>query len=144
MNKNVVLDTSALLAWRDTENGSDIVEAVLDTAIINTVILGELHYKLAEFGDDPAAFEEDIRALGVRVTDFTAAEAALFPLLKERDAAARQKQREAGTPARTTSRLSLGDICCLATAIHYKAEVITGDMYWTEIDLPISVTVYRK
>ncbi|MGH3545680.1 MAG: PIN domain-containing protein [Mycobacteriales bacterium] len=143
MTKKFVLDTSTLLAWRDNEAGTHIIDEVLERSSLNTVNLGELNYKLTEFGDDPQAFVADIRALGVQIVDFTSEDAALFPLLKERDAAARKRQRDTGTPGRKTGRLSLGDICCLATAINQKAEVITGDMYWTEIDIPILIMTYK-
>ncbi len=139
----VVLDASAVLGWRDEEPGSEIVDRVLDHAVVSAVTLGEVQYKVAEFGDDPDAFAEDLQALGVTILPFTAAHARLLPDLKRIDAATRQRLARAGTHPERPRKLSLGDLCCLATALDLGARVITGDRYWIALGLPIRVTDYR-
>lgn len=131
-----VLDASALLAWRDEEPGADIVDGYLSEGILCSVTLGEVQYKVAEFGDDPIAFTEDVQALGVQVVDFTAAHAALLPELKELDLRSRGTRRRG-------PRLSLGDMCCIAVALEMRLPLVTGDRHWSSLDLPVPVINYQ-
>ena len=92
----VVLDASAVLGWRDDEPGSHLVDQVLERGVISAVNLGEVEYKIAEFGDDPAAFTADLAALGVVFLPFTATHSRLLPELKALDLATRRRGRACG------------------------------------------------
>jgi PIN domain nuclease of toxin-antitoxin system len=139
----VVLDASAVLAWRDREPGAlDVVDPLLSSALVCAVNGGEIRYKAAETGDDPDALVADLVALGVEFVPFTDRQARHLPGLRELDRAAREGRR-GGKPG----RLSLADLCCLALAVEIGARVVTGDQHWTRLvahGLAVTVTDYRR
>lgn len=156
MTDLVVLDASAILAWRDEEPGAhEVVDPVLDGALLCAVNGAEVRYKSADSGDDPQALIDDLIALGVEIVPFTDDEARHFPSLRDIDRRAREVEKgSAGTSTkgrggrpRRRSRLSLADLACLSLALEREARVITGDGHWVtlvEHGLDVSVTDYHS
>lgn len=124
----VALDTSAILAVIFDESGTERVVPLLGEAIISAVNVAEVVTKLVErgFGDDAARETID----GFRLT--------IMPFDNE-------TAMKAGLLRRLTisKGLSLGDRACLALAIQEKAQVITADRIWAELDLGIAIEVVR-
>lgn len=123
-----VLDASALLAMLQAEPGAELVEQVLENAVISAVNWSEVVQKAAEAGVDTRGLRRQIEALGLRILPFDAADA-------ERAAALREATRAAG--------LSLGDRACLAVAALCGVPALTADRAWSELDLPVEVEQVR-
>jgi PIN domain nuclease of toxin-antitoxin system len=139
----VVLDASAILTWLAAEPGEDYVDPLLNGGLISAVNLGEVLYKVAEHGSDPAEIAEDLVGYGLRTVPFGAAQAALLPALRTADRATRV-DAPPGRPRRGIRHsLSLADLCCLALACERQATVVTGDRHWLTLDLPVAVVDFR-
>ena len=121
-----VLDASALLAVLHAERGGDVVEALLDAAVMSAVNWFEVVQTAASRGVATDGLAEDVGALGVRIVDFgrEAAEATarLGPLT-----------RGAG--------LSMADRACLALAGALGVAAVTADAAWANIDVGVTVRV---
>jgi ribonuclease VapC len=136
-----LLDASAVLGWLDDDPGADVVDAALPDALISSVNFTEVLYLVAAMGSRPEEIAADLSQLGLVVLPFTAAHAARVPELKALDRTAQEEQRAAGR--RRPKSLSLGDRCCLATALDGGWPVITGDRHWLTIPLGVPVIDYR-
>lgn len=123
-----VLDASAVLAFLQSEPGSDQVEATLPEAVISSVNWAEVVQKSIAAGVDTAGLREDLEALGLTILPFTAEEAEIAARLW-------QQTRQVG--------LSLGDRACLSVGIRLETVVLTADQIWTTLDLPITVHSIR-
>lgn len=123
-----VLDASALLAVLHGERGGDVVEALLDGAVMSAVNWSEVVQKAASRGVATDGLAEDVGALGVRVVDFDR-EAA------EATARLWQLTRAAG--------LSMADRACLALAGALGVAAVTADATWADIDVGVPVRVTR-
>jgi ribonuclease VapC len=135
----VVLDASAVLTWLAAEPGEAYVDPLLEGGLISAVNLGEVLYKVAEHGSDPAEIAEDLAGYGLRTIPFTPSQAALLPTLRATDRLARGESRRRGV----RHSLSLADLCCLALACELGAPVVTGDRHWLSLDLPVPVIDFR-
>src|SRR5262245_24952655 len=98
----VVLDSSALLAWLAGEAGAEQVEQVVGAALISCVNLAEVLTKLADRGVSELEQRRIVKNIGLAVGDFD--EVAAWT-----SAALRASTRTRG--------LSLGDRACLALAL---------------------------
>jgi ribonuclease VapC len=138
----VVLDASAVLAWRDEHPGATrLVDSVLDGALLCAVNAAEVRYKAADTGDDPDELMADLVALGLEIVPFTDAEARHVPALRKID---RSAPRESGVRKRL---LSLADLACLALARERLATAVTGDGRWVtlmEHGLDVAVVDYHS
>lgn len=124
----VVLDTSALLAYLHNEPGADLVEPHLEGAMVSTVNWAEVAQKALERGVAVERLRADIEALGLSLVPFGVVDA---------EAAARLW-------AETRYRgLSLGDRACLALGVVRGLSVLTADRAWRELDLGIPIQVVR-
>jgi PIN domain nuclease of toxin-antitoxin system len=139
----VLLDASAVIEWLVGAAGASFIEPFLDgNARICGVSLGEVLYKAdsVELG-----LQLDVRhgidELGIVVVDLGSRHAERFAELKRADATAHRLRRERQLPHK---RLSLADICCLSVALVENWRVLTGDSYWTELDLSLEVIDYRR
>jgi ribonuclease VapC len=143
LTDQVVLDASAVLAWRDGDaRAVDLVDPVLDGSLLSAVNGAEVRYRAAETGDDPDGLIADLVALGVQLVAFDDAQARHLPELRAIDRAARQTRGRSAT----SGRLSLADLCCLGLAVTRDATVITGDAHWSRLiqhGLPVQVVDYR-
>jgi ribonuclease VapC len=125
-----VLDASGVLAWLFRERGHEAVDKVLPFAALSSVNLAEVLYRAAEEGMSTSTLARDLEALGVQIEPFTADDADWVRHV-------RQLARKAGRP------LSLGDACCLATAIRLGVPVVVSDQAWEALDLPVEVHPFR-
>ena len=123
-----VVDASAMLAFVNNEPGSEAVESVLDNAIISTVNLAEVGAKLVDKGMTVEEARQVRTSLGLQVRDFDES-------LAEESVRLRSVTKSGG--------LSLGDRACLALAVLEKAEVLTTDRIWAELDIGCDIRVIR-
>lgn len=124
----IVLDASALLAFLLREPGHEKIGPRLAGALMSSANLAEVLSKLAERGEDPDFFHQEIRALGVTIEHLTEAQAVDAARLR-RTAIARG--------------LSLGDRLCLALARERKLPALTTDRAWVGPDFGIPVEFAR-
>jgi len=124
---SVVLDSSAVLAVINQEDGADLVRPLLGHAMISAVNVAEVHTKLTEYGDE--TIQKGRALLGLLdVVPFDTAQA-------RRTGELRPSTRAAG--------LSLGDRACLALGIELDAEVYTCEGEWARVDLPCTIRIIR-
>ena len=125
---SVVLDASALLAYLQSEPGSDAVKAVLDEAVISTVNWAEVIQKVRAGKVDTAGLRDDLEALGLELEPFTAAQAEVAGELWERT-------KKLG--------LALGDRACLSLGLEKGSSVFTTDRAWRRLHLGINIKAIR-
>jgi ribonuclease VapC len=131
---SAILDASAMLAYLRDESGADVVaDAVATGAAISTVNLGEVLSRVADRGADPARVTRQMTDRGllngaIAVEPFTTADAIEIARL-------RPLTRDLG--------LSLGDRACLALARRLDAPVLTADLAWSKLDLPLELRQIR-
>ena len=132
MVEQIVMDSSAMIALLEQEEGWEIVEKNLSNAIISSVNLSEviavINRKVAE---DDGAQEEALRLLRnsfCNVIGFEEEQAVIAGLLDK-------ITKKYG--------LSLGDRACLALAKYKNCSVLTGDRVWKELELGIDVRLIR-
>ncbi len=125
---SVVLDASAVLALLHREQGADVVEANLASAMISTVNVAEVGTRLADRGMSDSDIREVVAALGMTVVQFDEESAYA-------SAALRSRTRIRG--------LSLGDRACLALAGHLTLPALTADRIWADVDVGVEVRLIR-
>lgn len=125
---NAVLDASALLAYLQDEAGAGTVEAVLPDSAMSSVNWAEVVQKSVAGGVDASGLREDLEALGLNVSPFTAEEA-------ETTARLWRSTRPYG--------LSLGDRACLSLGLHLDVPVFTTDRAWLKLKLALEVRMAR-
>ena len=125
-----VLDTSALLAWIQGEQGGDYVASLLtQDCKLSAVNLTELVTKLFDNNHTaPQNLGQQLRTLGIEICAFNEAQAISSGML-------RKQTRAKG--------LSLGDRACLSLAMELHAVVLTSDKAWKELNLPIEIVDIR-
>ena len=126
--KKVVLDASAVLVVLNNEAGADVVADYLSEGVISAVNSAEVIGKLAEAGMPGAVAVNALNILSLQVVLF------------DRELAARTG---ALRPLTKHLGLSLGDRACLATAERLELPVVTADLQWKEIKLPITIKQIR-
>jgi len=115
--KPAVLDASAVLAWLHGEPGADVVEPLLDGALLSAVNLSEVLQKAMQHGVvDAVDVTADLSAMGVKIEPFSLADA--MP-------AARWWQQD--------SHLSVGDRSCLALTQRVGGQAVTADTPWRDL-----------
>jgi len=128
---DVVLDSSAVLAYIQSEPGMDTVErlvAASDDAFIAAVNLAEVVTKLVDRGADDPTIRAGLATLHLLAIPFDEELAYETGFL-------RRSTRQAG--------LSLGDRACLALGVQLGAPVLTTDRSWALLGLPVEVRVIR-
>ena len=124
----LVLDSSAVLAWLLQETGHQAVLPLLPRAIINTVNWAEVIQR----GDTLGLFLPEmlprVEAEGLTVTEFSIDEAATAGRL-------RAATRSAG--------LSLGDRACLASALIHSVPAVTADRPWLRVSVGVDIVLIR-
>ena len=125
-----VLDSSAILALLFAEEGSAAVEAMVRRpgSAVSAVNLYEVLGKLADHGC-PAQVAQALSQLPITVVPFDASLAA-------KAAALRPRTRSLG--------LGLGDLACLATALHMNAPAVTADRQWQKLLPDVNVVLIRS
>ena len=120
-----VLDASALLALLQDEPGSEVVEPLIETAVVSSVNWSEVAQKSLERDVDIRGLREDLTGLGLTLAPFTDRDA-------EEAAWLRGRTKDLG--------LSLADRACLALAGRLGTEVLTTDRAWTRVpSIPVRV-----
>ena len=123
-----MLDTSALLAYLQGENGGDKVPVNSGDARISAVNYSETVAVLTRHGANPANVRATLSSLLLDVVSFEAdvAEAAGFMI--------------------TTTNpfgLSLGDRACLAAAQKEGIPAMTADGAWSNLNIGIAIQLIR-
>ena len=122
-----VLDASALLALLQDEPGSEVVEPLLETAVVSSVNWSEVAQKSLARGVEVGGLRDDLTALGLILAPFTTRDAEDTALLRE-------STEDLG--------LSLADRACLALAGRLETEALTTDQAWSGVS-SVSVRVIR-
>lgn len=123
-----VVDASVFLALVRNEVGADIAAARLPGAAMSTVNASEALMRGAEKGFPFDLLHEFLRTQQVRLIAFDEELAVAAALLR---------------PATKRAGLSFADRACIATAVKFKATVVTADRVWAELDLPCKVELIR-
>lgn len=125
---SVVLDSSAILAVLNDEPGADVVESMMDDALVSTVNYAEVVAKLVERGSTTAAAQAALLSVALTTVDFDIALAL----------------RTGGLRAETLRRgLSLGDRACLALAEREGVPALTGDRSWVGSVSSVDIRLIR-
>jgi PIN domain nuclease of toxin-antitoxin system len=119
-----------VLAWLFQEPGVKAVDDALPASALSTVNLSEVLYRAAEEGLDTATMPQDFESLGITLVPFEVADARLV-----------EEVRRVGRTQKIA--LSLGDCCCLATAMRMKLPVVGADRAWRSLRLGINVRLIR-
>lgn len=120
MNKKIsVLDSSAILAVLNSENGAEKVAPLLPDSIVGCINVAEVLTKLVEKNISPEEALEDFLKLGVEIIEFDIEQAAKVAELR---------------PLTKHLGLSLGDRSCLALAILKNAAAVTADKNWANLN----------
>ncbi|MBY0504177.1 MAG: type II toxin-antitoxin system VapC family toxin [Bryobacteraceae bacterium] len=114
-----LLDASAVLAWLQQEQGSEVVDEVIDESAIASINATEVVHKLIHQGATPEQALEILERLAVPVVDFGPAHLR---------SAARLSQIKG---------LSLGDRACLAMADTMGIPAVTADRQWATAGPPV-------
>jgi PIN domain nuclease of toxin-antitoxin system len=123
-----VLDSSAILALFEKEQGWEKVRAALPDGIVSSLTLAEVVTRLTLRGGKPwqvAAAWDDLRLF---VESFDDTRARVAGLLVD-------KTRSLG--------LSLADRACLALARELGLPVITADRSWRKVQIGVEVVLIR-
>jgi ribonuclease VapC len=125
---SAVLDSSAILAVLNDERGADVVEAIMDDALISTVNYAEVVAKLVERGGTSMAAQSALQSMALTTVDFDIA-------LAQRTGVLRGETIRRG--------LSLGDRACLALAEREGVPAMTGDRRWVGAVSSIEIRLIR-
>ena len=126
----LLLDASALLAYLLDEPGADMIDTRLHESAICSVNLGDVATRIAARGGNPRDVLEETLDSGLDVYDFTYT--CSLRLIEINDA-----ERALGIT------LSLGDRCCLATAMAEDLPVLTADREWARFGDVLDVRLIR-
>lgn len=124
----VVLDSSALLAYLQDEPGSEVVDRILNEALISSVNWAEVVQKSVAAGVEVKGMLEELQALGLTVEIFTVEDGELAGLL--------------WTNTKNFG-LSLGDRACLSLGLRMNVSVLTSDRAWNKIGLDLNIILIR-
>ena len=124
----VVLDASAVIALINKEPGADVVDAVLDDAVISAVNLSEVIAVLIDAGFEFDRAQAMVRRIGLPVIAFDETQGLHAGGL-------RAITRAAG--------LSLGDRACLCLAEQRDAAALTADRRWATLGLRPAIRLIR-
>ena len=125
-----VIDSSAVIALLWDEPGSELVSAATDGALMSSVNASEVALRLARDGADPRPTIDDLLELGIDIVDFTFTCGLRLMDLRQWE-------------HRLHLTLSLGDRCCLATAMDLGLPVLTADREWLRFDDIVDVQLIR-
>ena len=124
-----LVDASALLAAIHKERGGDAVREVIDGSVISAVNWSEVLQKLEQADIDREQVETALKALGLKVIEFTGKDASIAAGLWK-------ASRKLG--------LSFADRACLAAGLRMGRKVMTADRIWKTLDIGIEVWVIRE
>ncbi len=125
---NVVIDSSAIIAFLKGEAGSDVARQYISGALVSAVNVAEVASKLAEEGMPDAETRLTVADLGMEIVPFTMDHALQVGSL-------RLQTRAQG--------LSVGDRACLVLAKHQGVPAVTADRRWAELEIGVEVRLIR-
>ena len=114
-----VLDSSAILAVLNAENGAANVAPLLSRSIVSSINVAEVLTKLVERNIRLKDALEDFLKLGLEIIEFDVKQAATVAELR---------------PVTKHLGLSLGDRSCLALAILENVTAVTADKIWSSLN----------
>lgn len=126
-NNKAVLDTSALMALFNDEEGSDTVYMMLPHALISAVNLCEVVSKAAEKGISAALIFEHLKTLELQV--------AAFDL--------EQSQVAANLHFDKGQSYTFSEKACIALAVSLDLPIYTAEKNLAKLDLPVKVHLIR-
>ena len=132
MTDKIVIDTSAVIALINREEGFEVVEKYIGNAVISSVNFSEV---ITVMNRELFKTEEE-RAEGLKLIKNT------FSHIVEFDT---EQAIIAASFDSITKKygLSLGDRACLALAKHQKLPVLTADKIWSDLGLGIKIKLIR-
>lgn len=132
MHNKIVIDTSAVIALINKEEGFEVVEKHLGNAIISSVNFSEVITVV-----NRELFKtENERAEGLKLIKNTLSHIVEFDIEQAITAALLDSITK-------KHGLSLGDRACLALAKNQKLPVLTADKAWKEIEIGVRVQLIR-
>jgi PIN domain nuclease of toxin-antitoxin system len=120
MNKSVVFDSSALLALLQQEKGSDVIQSLLNDAIMSAVNVAETLTALKRIHISPKETLTSIPDMIKIIVPFDLEQA--------------QHVAELYLHGKNKG-LSLGDRACIALGIKLKAPIYTADKIWEQLSI---------
>jgi len=124
----VVLDSSAILAFLQHEPGADKVLALVGRVRASAVNAAEVQTKLIRDGMPPEMARAALLMCVQSIVDFDAA----------------QGELAAGLVLQTRDQgLSLGDRACLALGLATRSPVYTADRAWAQLSVGVDVRLVR-
>lgn len=128
----IIIDSSAIIALLEQEEGYKIVEKNLNNAIISTVNLSEVITVInRKTGENQVAQQEALKLLRntfSHIADFNYEQAEIAASLD-------QITKKYG--------LSFGDRACLALAKYKNLSVLTADKVWRKLDIGVNIKLIR-
>ncbi|NBV06300.1 MAG: PIN domain-containing protein [Proteobacteria bacterium] len=132
MHNKIVIDTSAVIALINREEGFEVVEKHIGNAIISSVNFSEVitvaNRELFETEEERVEGLKLIRNTFSHIIEFDAEQAIIAASFD---------------PLTKKYGLSLGDRACLALAQQQKLPVLTADKVWKELELGVEVQLIR-
>ncbi|HEX7944855.1 MAG TPA: type II toxin-antitoxin system VapC family toxin [Phenylobacterium sp.] len=125
---DLILDSSAVLAWVHDEPGGAALEPMLRDAAISAVNLAEVVSKLIEQGYTPQQAISVVGTFPSLVEPFDEGLAVAAGLM-------RAETRRHG--------LSLGDRACLALARREELPAVTADRAWVQVEVGVEIRMLR-
>ena len=116
---SVVLDASALLAVIFEEPGAEVVEDVLEKAIVSAVNYSEVLQKVTSSGGDAERVGVYLKGIGLVIAPFDEGAAASVANLY---------------PTTRPLGLGLADRACLALGSSLNAAIYTADKVWSKLE----------
>ncbi len=123
-----VLDSSALLAFINQENGFEIVEEYLPHAIMSSINLAEVVAILSQIDMPEDIIISIINDLDIKIINFDQDQALQTGFLRKKTKAA---------------RLSLGDLSCINLASIKNLTAITANKAWDTLSLTNNIILIR-
>ncbi len=123
-----VIDSSALLALIQNEQGSEKVRSLVSQCVMGSVNFAEVVSIMNHHGYEADQIDEILGEYNIPAIPFDQAQATL-----------------AGNMRRATRHLglSLGDRACLALALQKGLPVLTADRAWANVDLGVKIELVR-
>ena len=123
-----VLDSSAILALFEKEQGWEKVRAALPDGVVSSLTLAEVVTRLTLRGGKPSEIAAAWDGLQFVVEPFDDARARIAGLLVDKT---------------RPFRLSLADRACLALARELGLSVVTADRSWRKVQIGVEVVLIR-
>lgn len=126
--REITIDTSAILALIQKENGCEIVEKYINSSIISAVNFAEILIVLNRNGFNQKETERLLEGIISDIIPFNQEQACIASDLDS-----------------VTSQygLSLGDKSCIALGIHKNLPILTADKIWKNLNINQEIILIR-